>query len=86
MKAIQYDHHGASDVLQYADVPDPEPGPGDVVVDVAACALNRLDLVQRRGHPHGPLAVHRAVRRDQTVRQGERELGSAGFGDPGQLH
>ncbi|MCB0965682.1 MAG: zinc-binding dehydrogenase [Ilumatobacter sp.] len=49
MKAVQYDHHGSSEVLQYTDVADPEPGPADVVVDVAACALNRLDLVQRNG-------------------------------------
>jgi NADPH:quinone reductase-like Zn-dependent oxidoreductase len=49
MKAVQYDHHGSSEVLRFADVADPEPGPADVVVDVAATALNRLDLVQRNG-------------------------------------
>lgn len=49
MKAIRYDRTGTSDVLQYVDVADPEPGPADVVIDVAACALNRLDVVQRNG-------------------------------------
>lgn len=44
-----YDQPGGPEVLQYTDVPDPEPGPGDVVVDVAATALNRLDVVQRHG-------------------------------------
>jgi putative PIG3 family NAD(P)H quinone oxidoreductase len=34
---------------EYADAPDPEPAPGEVVLDVAATAVNRADLVQREG-------------------------------------
>lgn len=49
MKAMRYEQPGGPEVLQYVDVADPEPGPGDVVVDVAATALNRLDVVQRNG-------------------------------------
>ncbi|MCY4256727.1 MAG: zinc-binding dehydrogenase [bacterium] len=49
MKAMRYHEQGGSDVLRYEEVPDPEPGPVDVVVDVVAAALNRLDLVQRNG-------------------------------------
>lgn len=49
MKAMRYDQPGGPEVLQYVDVPDPEPGPVDVVIDVAATALNRLDVVQRNG-------------------------------------
>ncbi len=49
MKALLYHQAGGPEVLNYADVPDPEPGPGDVVVRVEACALNRLDVVQRNG-------------------------------------
>ena len=49
MKAVVYHEPGGADVLQYTDLPDPEPGPVDVVVDVAAVALNRLDVVQRHG-------------------------------------
>lgn len=49
MKAVSYSQHGGPDVLQYVDLPDPEPGPGDVIVRVEAAALNRLDLVQRNG-------------------------------------
>lgn len=49
MKAVSYDHHGGPEVLALVDLPDPEPGPADVVVEVAACALNRLDIVQRNG-------------------------------------
>lgn len=49
MRAAQYSEHGGPDVVKIVDLPDPEPGPGDVVVRVAACALNRLDAVQRNG-------------------------------------
>ncbi|MFP5488656.1 MAG: zinc-binding dehydrogenase [Acidimicrobiia bacterium] len=49
MKAVVYHQPGGPEVLQYTDVPDPEPGPVDVVVDVAATALNRLDVVHRNG-------------------------------------
>jgi len=41
---MRYHEQGGSDVLRYEEVPDPEPGPVDVVVDVVAAALNRLDL------------------------------------------
>ena len=49
MKAMLYHEPGGTEVLQYTDVADPEPGPGDVVIDVGATALNRLDVVQRNG-------------------------------------
>lgn len=50
MKAVLYDTHGGPEVLRYTDVPDPEPGPGDVVLRVESTALNRLDIVQRAGY------------------------------------
>ena len=50
MKAVVYDGHGGPEVLRYRDVADPIPGPGDVVLEVAATALNRLDIVQRAGY------------------------------------
>ena len=49
MKAMLYHEAGGPEVLQYGDVADPEPGAGDVVIDVVATALNRLDVVQRNG-------------------------------------
>jgi len=36
-------------VLEWTEVPDPVPGPGEVLLDVAASALNRADLLQRQG-------------------------------------
>ncbi len=49
MKAIRFHAHGGPDVLRYEDVPEPVAGPGEAVVRVRACALNHLDLWQRRG-------------------------------------
>jgi NADPH:quinone reductase-like Zn-dependent oxidoreductase len=49
VKAVLYTETGGPEVLQHVDVPDPEPGALDVVVAVKACALNRLDVVQRNG-------------------------------------
>lgn len=49
MKAIVIPEYGAPEVLIMQDVPDPSAGPEDVVVGVKATALNRADLLQRRG-------------------------------------
>ncbi len=49
MKAMLYNEAGGPEVLEYVDVADPSPGAGDVVVEVGATALNRLDVVQRNG-------------------------------------
>lgn len=51
MKAIRFHSHGGVDVLRYEDAPDPELSPGEVLVRVRACALNHLDLWERRGLP-----------------------------------
>lgn len=49
MRAVVLTRHGDPDVLEVAEVPDPTPGPEEVVVAVRATALNRADLLQRRG-------------------------------------
>ncbi|HET7661938.1 MAG TPA: NAD(P)H-quinone oxidoreductase [Oryzihumus sp.] len=49
MKAITIPTPGDPDALVLADVPDPEPGPGEVLVEVAAAGVNRADLQQRIG-------------------------------------
>jgi len=50
MRAITIPEFGGPDVLTWAEVPDPVPGPGEVLVDVVASAVNRADLMQRQGH------------------------------------
>ena len=51
MKAVRFHQHGGPDVLRYEDAPDPVPSAGEALVRVRACALNHLDLWERRGLP-----------------------------------
>ncbi|GEL16508.1 NAD(P)H-quinone oxidoreductase [Pseudonocardia asaccharolytica] len=50
MYAITVREPGGPDVLRWTEVPDPQAGPGEVVIDVAASAVNRADLLQRQGN------------------------------------
>ena len=54
MKAVVVREPGGPEALEYADVPDPEIGPDEVLIDVAATAVNRADLLQRQGHYNPP--------------------------------
>src|SRR5437868_12795853 len=58
MRAIVLESHGGPEVLQVREVHDPEPGPEEVLVGVVATALNRADLLQRRGFYPGPPMEH----------------------------
>ncbi|HVV19848.1 MAG TPA: NAD(P)H-quinone oxidoreductase [Pseudonocardiaceae bacterium] len=49
MHAITISQPGGPEVLTWSEVPDPQAGPGEVVVDVAAAGVNRADLLQRQG-------------------------------------
>jgi len=49
MKAAQLLAHGSPGKLELRDLPDPQPGPGEAVVQVHACGLNRLDLWLEQG-------------------------------------
>jgi putative PIG3 family NAD(P)H quinone oxidoreductase len=50
MRAIMITQPGGPEVLAVRDVPDPVPGPGELLVRVAAAGVNRADLMQRMGH------------------------------------
>lgn len=49
MRAILVNRHGGPDVLEPADVSEPAPGQGDVLIDVAASGVNFLDVYHRSG-------------------------------------
>ncbi len=49
MRAVITTGAGGPEVLSVGELPDPEPGPGEVVLAVAAAGLNRADLLQRQG-------------------------------------
>ena len=49
MKAVEIAAPGPAEVLRLADRPVPSPGPGEVLVRVAAAGVNRADIMQRQG-------------------------------------
>jgi len=51
MKAVQFTTHGDRDVIEYTEVPTPDPDRDEALVDVKAAALNHLDVWTRRGLP-----------------------------------
>lgn len=50
MKAIQIINPGKNSSLNIGEVPNPEPGPKEILVKIKAAAVNRADLLQRAGH------------------------------------
>ncbi|MBI5945285.1 MAG: zinc-binding dehydrogenase [Chloroflexi bacterium] len=51
MKAVLFHQHGGPEVLEYADLPTPEPKPGQALIRLRAAALNRMDVFVRNGWP-----------------------------------
>jgi putative PIG3 family NAD(P)H quinone oxidoreductase len=80
MKAIVISEFGAPEVLELRDIPEPECGPDDLLVAVRAAALNRADLLQRRGlypapEPKLPFDVPGLEYAGEVVRAGRRVVG-----------
>ncbi|MFE6907173.1 NAD(P)H-quinone oxidoreductase [Streptomyces erythrochromogenes] len=59
MHAITIEQPGGPEALVWADVPDPVAGEGEVLVEVAASAVNRADLLQRQGFYDPPPGASR---------------------------
>jgi NADPH:quinone reductase-like Zn-dependent oxidoreductase len=82
MRAVQFSRYGGPEVLQVAEVPDPIPTPEEVLVEVKATTVNRLDLFQRAGSRPVPVlpftlgleAAGVVVEDSQGFRAGERVL------------
>lgn len=58
MRAVVLEDKGGPEVLQLRDVPDPVPGPEEILVEVITTAVNRADLLQRMGLYPGPPMAH----------------------------
>lgn len=58
MRAIVLESYGGPEVLQITEVPEPTPGPEEVLVELRATAVNRADLLQRMGLYPGPPMDH----------------------------
>jgi putative PIG3 family NAD(P)H quinone oxidoreductase len=61
MKAIVVETPGDPEVMHLAEVPDPTPGPGEVLVRARATAVNRADTLQRRGFYPPPPGVSEII-------------------------
>ncbi len=78
MRAIVLSEHGGPEVLVMTDVPDPVPGPEEVLVEVTATAVNRADLLQRMGLYPGPPMSHEIPGLEfagRVIEVGERVVG-----------
>lgn len=91
MKAVQFSHHGEPEVLQVVEVADPIPGPDEVLIEVKATTVNRLDLFQRAGSRPVPAlpftpgleAAGIVVAKSQNFSVGERVLTTRAAGARG---
>jgi putative PIG3 family NAD(P)H quinone oxidoreductase len=61
MRAVTVTTPGGPEGLGISELPDPTPGPGEVVLDVAASAVNRADLLQRQGHYPPPRGASEVI-------------------------
>jgi NADPH2:quinone reductase len=101
MKAIVLESYGGPEVLTIREVPDPVPGPEEVVVRVVSTALNRADLLQRMGLYAGPPTTHeipgvelagRVVARGERVTRWSIDdavmgiVGGGGYGELAAVH
>ena len=67
MKAVCIHQFGGPAVLQYEEVPTPTPGPGQVLVKLAAAGLNYIDVYQRTGHYSNTLPYTMGLEGSGTV-------------------
>ena len=81
MNAIQLSETGPPEVLTLSSVPDPEAGPGEVVVELRAAALNRRDVFLRKGVAPSPLPVSPGSDGAGVVRSLGAGVGGVGEGD-----
>jgi NADPH2:quinone reductase len=69
MKAIVIHRGGGPEALQYEDAPDPRPGPGQILIDIAAAGINYSDIGERRRASSGDLPVIAGSEASGTVVQ-----------------
>lgn len=102
MRAVRIGEPGGPEVLRLEEVPEPEPGPDEVVIGIRAAALNRADLLQRAGGYPAPPGwpadvpglecagvVVRTGRRVRTPQEGDRVmalLGGGGYAERVAVH
>ena len=83
MRAVVLEEHGGPEALQIrTDIPDPQPGPEEVLVKVISTSVNRADLLQRMGLYPGPPMEHEIPGLEfagEVVEKGDRVTGPIGW-------
>ncbi len=79
MKAIRVDNPGQGYKLGVAEIPRPHPGPGEVLIKVAAAGLNRADLAQAMGHYPPPPGAPETLGLEVSGEIAELGTGTTGF-------
>ena len=79
MKAAVINRIGGPDVIESAELPDPSPGPGELLVRVRACALNHLDVWTRMGQSGRPVPFPHVLGNDVAGEIAALGAGVAGF-------
>jgi crotonyl-CoA carboxylase/reductase len=82
MKAVVFEEHGGADVLNYTDIPEPEPRPFEVLIEVKAAGANFNDIWARRGMPGMKVIFPHVAGSDVSgvVRAVGSDVGGKGFG------
>jgi putative PIG3 family NAD(P)H quinone oxidoreductase len=101
MRQVHFEGHGGPDVIRIGEAPVPEPGPGQVLIEVAAAGVNRPDCLQREGiypPPAGESGIPgleiagRVVARGEGVRAPREDddvcalVGSGGYAEYALAH
>jgi len=82
MKAVVFEEHGGTEVLNYTEIPDPEPKPFEVLIEVKAAGANFNDIWARRGMPGMKVVFPHVAGSDVSgiVRAVGSEVTGKGFG------
>ncbi len=82
MKAVVFEEHGGPEVLRYSEIPDPEPRPFEVLIEVRAAGANFNDIWARRGMPGMKVVFPHVAGSDVAgiVRAVGSEVAGTGFG------
>jgi NADPH2:quinone reductase len=82
VKAVEITSYGPPGVLKLGERPDPQPGPGELLIRVAASGVNRPDVLQRTGNypvPPGASDIPGLEVAGEIVGGDDKELAAAGF-------
>jgi NADPH2:quinone reductase len=82
MKAIQIHHTGGPEVLTVAEIPIPTPGPGQVLIKIAATGVNFIEIYFREGRYKAPLPLIPGMEAAGTVEQLGDGVDGFAVGDP----